>query len=258
MELQTDVLIVGGGPSGLATAIELGTRGIRVLLVERNERAGTAPRAKTTNVRTRTHLRRWGIAERLAQEAPFGIDYPNNMVFVTSLAGFELARFANAFNAAPERDPRYPEHAQWVPQYTLEKVLLDKARSLPSVEVRFNTRCIAATQDKDSVSATITDAGGDTTVKARYLVGADGARSAVREAIGATMQGGAGWPMPITSSSALPIWPGRMPMARQPSTGRSARTASAPWGRWTATTHGSSPPPVYPKARRSRPRLPPR
>lgn len=189
MEIQTDVLIVGGGPSGLATAIELGTRGIRVLLVERNERAGTAPRAKTTNVRTRTHLRRWGIAERLAQEAPFGIDYPNNMVFVTSLAGFELARFANAFNAAPERDPRYPEHAQWVPQYTLEKVLLDKARSLPSVEVRFNTRCIAATQDEDSVSATITDANGDTTVKARYLVGADGARSAVREAIGATMQG---------------------------------------------------------------------
>ena len=62
MTLETEVLIVGAGPAGLATAIELGSRGVRVLIVERNERSGTAPRAKTTNVRTRTQLRRWGIA----------------------------------------------------------------------------------------------------------------------------------------------------------------------------------------------------
>src|SRR5882757_1341929 len=128
--IHTDVLIVGAGPVGLAAAIELGMRGIRVLLVERNARVGIAPRAKTTNVRTRTHLRRWGIADRLAAKAPFGIDYPNNMVFVTRLAGHELARFGDAFNASPDRSPLYPEHAQWVPQYVLEKVMLDKARSL--------------------------------------------------------------------------------------------------------------------------------
>ena len=119
--IETDVLIVGAGPAGLAAAIELGTRGVRVLLVERNTRVGVAPRAKNTNVRTRTHLRRWGIAEQLAREAPFGVDYPNNMIFVTRLTGHELARFPNAFNASPERDPRYPEHAQWVPQYQLER-----------------------------------------------------------------------------------------------------------------------------------------
>ena len=188
--IDTDVLIVGAGPVGLAAAIELGTRGIRVLLVERNARVGVAPRAKTTNVRTRTHLRRWGIADRLAAEAPFGVDYPNTMVFVTRLAGHELARFADAFNAAPARSPLYPEHAQWVPQYVLERVMLEKARTLPEVEIRFDTGFVTAEQDETGVAATLQSAADETiAVRARYLIGADGARSAVRALIGAKMEG---------------------------------------------------------------------
>ncbi len=188
--IHTDVLVSGAGPVGLAAAIELGTRGVRVLLIERNARVGFAPRAKTSNVRTRTHLRRWGIADRLAAESPFGIDYPNNMVFVTRLSGHELARFADAFNASPVRSPLYPEHAQWVPQYTLEKVMLEKARSLPSVDVRFDTRLVSAAQDDEQVSANLQNkAGEEVSVVARYLIGADGARSAVRELIGAKMEG---------------------------------------------------------------------
>lgn len=187
---KTDVVVVGAGPAGLAAAIELGSRGVRVLLVERNARVGLAPRAKTTNVRTRTHLRRWGIADRLAAEAPFGVDYPNDMVFVTRLAGHELARFGNAFNASPERDPRYPEHAQWVPQYKLEKVLLDKVRELPSVEVMFDTSFSTATQDEEGVQATLLgEDGHELTVSALYLIGADGGRSRVRDLIGAKLEG---------------------------------------------------------------------
>lgn len=190
MDAAADVLIVGAGPAGLATAIELGTRGVQVLLVERNPRVGLAPRAKTTNVRTRTHLRRWGIADRLAEEAPFGIEYPNNMVFVTRLAGHELARFSNAFNASPERDPRYPEHAQWVPQYKLEKVMLEKVRDLPNVEVRFDTAFVTATQDDESVEAILlAESAEELRVKARYLIGADGGRSQVRDLIGAKLEG---------------------------------------------------------------------
>lgn len=189
-DIETEVLIIGAGPVGLAAAIELGTRGVRVLLVEQNIRVGLAPRAKTSNVRTRTHLRRWGIADTLAKEAPFGIDYPNNMIFVTRLAGHELARFADAFNAAPAQSPFYPEHAQWVPQYTLEKVMLEKARSLPEVEVKFDTSFVSVVQDEEHVTATIkTSNGQERTVVARYLIGADGARSAVRAAIGAKMEG---------------------------------------------------------------------
>lgn len=190
IEADYEVVVVGAGPVGLALAIELGSRGIRVLVVERNSRGGMAPRAKTTNVRSRTHLRRWGIAEALAAASPLGIDYPNDMHFVTSLSGYPLARFYDAFNAAPTRADAYPEHAQWVPQYTLERIMLEHARSIPSVEIHFDTHLVSARQNEDEVTSSLSiDAGPLIAVKSRYLVGADGARSRVRELIGAKMEG---------------------------------------------------------------------
>src|SRR5690606_8791695 len=113
---QPQVLIIGAGPVGLSAAIELGHRGIRCLLIERNDRVGYAPRAKTTNVRTREHLRRWGIADALRAASPLGTDYPTDIVFTTRLDGHALARFENAFFCAPGKDPRYAEHSQWIPQ----------------------------------------------------------------------------------------------------------------------------------------------
>ncbi|RYD26094.1 MAG: FAD-binding protein, partial [Lysobacteraceae bacterium] len=187
---ETTVLVVGAGPAGLSLAIELGSRGISVVVIERELRGGVAPRAKTSNVRTRSLLRRWGIADTLAAASPFGVDYPNDMRFVTSLAGHPLATFKDAFNAAPVRNNLYPEHAQWIPQYTLERVLIDHVRTLPSVDLRMGQTMIAVEQDVGHVVATIEDAAGAAyPITAEYVVGADGARSAVREAIGATMVG---------------------------------------------------------------------
>ncbi len=185
------VLIVGAGPVGLALAIELGHRGIPCLVVERNDRVGYAARAKTTHVRTREHLRRWGIAQDLRAASPLGLDYPSNVVFVTRLVGRELARFENAFSCAPGQNPMYSEHAQWIPQYTLEEVLRQHAQSLPGVELRFRCEFKGFEQDAEGVQARLVDlqSGVASSVRTEYLVGADGARSSVREAIGARMQG---------------------------------------------------------------------
>ena len=177
--MEPQIVIVGAGPAGLALAIELGTRSIPCLLIERNERAGYSPRAKTTNVRTREHLRRWGIASRLAAASPFGVDYPSNILFVTRLSGNGIARFEHALSCSPQRDSRYSEHSQWIPQYKLESVLLEHARSLASVEIQFSQEFIDFDQDADEVRVRVRDAtrGAERVIRAKYLVGADGARS---------------------------------------------------------------------------------
>ena len=185
------VLIIGAGPTGLALAIELGHRGIPCLLIERNSRVGFAPRAKTTNIRTREHMRRWGIADQLKAQSPLGIDYPSNVLFLTRLSGFELARFENALYCAPGKNPLYSEHSQWIPQYTVEEVMKTHAQTLPGVEIRFNCELIGFEQEGQTVKARIRDLkeGGEFNVTSDFMVGADGARSTVREAIGAKMSG---------------------------------------------------------------------
>ena len=188
---QADVVIVGAGPVGLSTSIELGRRGIRCIVVERNDRVGYSPRAKTTNVRTREHLRRWGIADALRAASPIAPDRPSTVVFATRMNGRLLAKFENALNGSRARNNLYSEEAQWVPQYVLEEVLRQCAQSHPSVTIHFQTEFVSVTETSTGVRVTVRDIRtGETRVIARsYLVGADGPRSAVREAIGATMTG---------------------------------------------------------------------
>ena len=194
INVRTPVLIVGAGPVGLALAIELGSRNVACLLIERNDRVGYAPRAKTTNVRTREHMRRWGIADKLRAASPLGVDYPSNIVFCTRLAGHELTRFDNAFYCAPGRNPLYSEHAQWIPQYSVEEVMRVHAQTLPGVQLRFNCELLSFTQSGDGVRAQVRDNASAELleIETAYMVGADGARSLVREKIGARMEGSYG------------------------------------------------------------------
>lgn len=185
------VAIIGSGPSGLAAAIELGTRGIACKIFEREARAGYAPRAKTTHTRTREHLRRWGIADRLAAASPFGVDYPSHVLFVTRLGGPLIHRFENALQCGPERDERYSEHGQWIPQYKLEAVLREYALSLPGVEIHYGQEFLSYEDHQEGLTVRLkrVDDGSETALDVDFLIGADGARSAVREAIGATLVG---------------------------------------------------------------------
>lgn len=193
-DIHTRVLIVGSGPTGLALAIELGHRQIPCVVIERNSRVGHAPRAKTTNIRTREHMRRWGIADTLRDASPLGVSYPSNVLFVTRLAGHELARFENALYCGPGRNPMYSEHSQWIPQYTVEEVMRAHAQTLPCVDIRFNCELVSLKQDAQQVHAVVRDlrSGATQTLRSDFLVGADGARSTVRDAIGSRMSGSYG------------------------------------------------------------------
>ena len=186
-----DVLIVGAGPVGLSASIELGRRGIRCIVVERNDRVGYSPRAKTTNVRTREHLRRWGIAEALRDASPIARDRPSTVVFATRMNGHLLARFENALNGNRERNNLYSESAQWVPQYTLENVLREHAQSFPNVSIHFQTEFVALSQSDAGVITTVRDLTNreTATITSSFVIGADGPRSVVRDVIGAKMVG---------------------------------------------------------------------
>ena len=187
---DTPVLIAGGGPVGLALAIELGLRGVECLVVEpRPQPTRLRPRAKTLSVRTMEHARRWGLAERLRAAAPLPVSWSQDVSFCTSFLGEEITRFTGVLGLAD--DGESPERGQQMPQYVLEEVLRDVVTGLPAVDLRLGWRLQALDPaGSGPVHATVSDPGGKTwPVTAEYVVGADGARSVVREQIGARYVG---------------------------------------------------------------------
>ncbi|MEJ2865553.1 FAD-dependent monooxygenase [Actinomycetospora flava] len=187
---RAQVLVAGGGPVGLATAVELGRRGIDCLVVEpRREVSRSRPRCKTVNVRTMEHLRRWGVADRLRERAPLPVAWSQDVVFCTSLAGHELSRFHGVLGLAPE-EGRCAEPGQQAPQYVLEELLRDVVGGLDACTLLTGHRVVALTQDEDGVRVEVAgDDGTSRTVLADYAVGCDGPRSVVRAQIGADYLG---------------------------------------------------------------------
>jgi 2-polyprenyl-6-methoxyphenol hydroxylase-like FAD-dependent oxidoreductase len=186
----TQVVVAGGGPVGLAAAIELGRRGIRCVVLEpRADVSHARPRCKTVNVRSMHHLRRWGIADRLRERAPLPVAWSQDIVFCTSLSGRELSRFTGVLGLVPDGD-RFPELGQQAPQYVLEELLRDVVAELPACTLATGCSLADLEQDDDEVRVTVTDAPGRrSVVSAAYLLGCDGPRSTARERIGAAYVG---------------------------------------------------------------------
>jgi 2-polyprenyl-6-methoxyphenol hydroxylase-like FAD-dependent oxidoreductase len=186
------VLIAGAGPVGLALAVELGLREVRCLVIEpRRQPSRLRPRAKTLNVRTMEHARRWGLAERLRAAAPLPVSWSQDVSFCTSFLGEEITRFTGVLGLADDGDS--PERGQQMPQYVLEEVLREVVTELPAVDLRLGWRVAGLDADGPGpVRVTLLDpAGHPVPVTAEYAVGADGARSVVREQIGARYVGSA-------------------------------------------------------------------
>lgn len=190
---RTPVLVVGGGPVGLATAIELSLHGTKCVVVEpRTEVSWLRPRAKTTSTRTMEHFRRWGIADTVRRRAPLSQSWSHEIVFCTTLLGREVTRFEHCLGLDLIDDDLVAEGGQQAPQPLIELIMRDKVQALPQAEMMLGCKVVAVTQDDGGVLATVQDdRGSTTTIRSEYLVGCDGARSLVGEAIGAKLEGSA-------------------------------------------------------------------
>src|ERR1700728_2620264 len=173
--VSTPVLIAGGGPAGLAAGAELSLHGISCIVIEPRTRVSPRrPRAKTTSIRTMEHLRRWGVAGQLRKAAPLPVSWSQRVTFCAALSGRRITDFDGAFGLTTERDDRFAEPGQQVPQPVVEDVLRAHLRDRPGVDLRLGHAVTALACADDGVLVTIRDAAGaGYQIRARYLLGLD-------------------------------------------------------------------------------------
>lgn len=191
-EFQTEVLIVGSGPAGAAAALFLATYGTRTLMITRYSRLADTPRSHITNQRTMEAMRDMGIEDRFMRVGtPW--EYMGNTTYCTSLAGEELGRIPS-WGAFGPRHADYelasPSTMLDVPQPILEPIVVAAAQER-GARIRFDAEYVSHEQDADGVTTTVFDrmSGATYTVRSRYLIGADGARSAIAADLGLPMEG---------------------------------------------------------------------
>ncbi|WP_298937241.1 FAD-dependent monooxygenase [uncultured Ruegeria sp.] len=189
---ETDVAVVGTGPAGASAAALLAREGVNVLLINRYGWTAPTPRAHITNQRTMEVLRDLGKEE----EAGFygtSNDLMGENTICASLAGEEFGRI-NTWGTDVRRRADYDECSPTsmcdIPQNFLEPLLV-KSAALDKAKVRFDTEYVSHIQDADGVDVVMRDrlTGEDISVRAKYLIGADGANSKVTEDIALPMEG---------------------------------------------------------------------
>lgn len=193
-----DVVVVGAGPVGLTLAIDLGRRGVRTLLAERDSTTKPWPKMDRSNARTMEFYRRLGIAERVRK-----LGYPPeasmDVFIVTRLKDAPLARLrypsvaecrAKIANCEDGSEPLEPY--QLVSQNKLEPLLKEVAEHTPNLTVRYGCELTKFEQDERGVMATFVQDGVGRSVLSSYLVGCDGGTSMVRKNLGIKLEGQGG------------------------------------------------------------------
>jgi putative polyketide hydroxylase len=177
-----DVVVVGAGPSGLATAIAATRAGARVLVVERHESTSAFPKATGVRPRTMEILRSWGLEDQVLSG---GADLRLAAAVSATLADRQQQDFSLGIPQPETLAALSPSVTAISPQDHLEPVLLAHLRSLGGA-VRFHTALVGLDQRDGGVSVRVRGAqdGAEELIEARYVVGADGAASTVRRAAG--------------------------------------------------------------------------
>ena len=190
--VTTEVLVVGSGPAGASAALFLATLGVDVLVVTKYRWTANTPRAHITNQRTMEIFRDVGIERQvLAEATPH--ELMGDTVFCTSIAGEELGRILT-WGTHPARHADYRLASASlncdIPQTYLEPVLVRNAAAR-GAQVRFSAEYLSHEQDDDGVTARVLDrlTGEEFSVRARYLIGADGARSKVAAELDLPVEG---------------------------------------------------------------------
>jgi 2,4-dichlorophenol 6-monooxygenase len=189
--VETDVMIVGAGPAGAICSLLLGDLGVRNLMINKYPATSPGPRAHITNQRAMEILRDLGL-----ESAAIALATPQAMmghVFATSMVGEEFGRiysWSTHPTAKAVHDLASPCAMCDLPQLYFEPLVVAQC-ALRGSDVRFQTEYLSHEQDADGVIATLRDGltGTEYQVRAKFLVGADGARSKVAEHIGLPFEG---------------------------------------------------------------------
>ena len=182
------VLIVGGSLVGMSSALLLGHHGVPALAVEHHRGTAIHPRAAQITQRTMEIFRTVGIEQIIRQKSEQQFVQDGAIMAVETLAGKELAYFISNLNEGI-RDVS-PTERVFISQSLLEPLLKSKAEEV-GADLRFGTDMVSFEQDSAGVTAVIRhrDTGEEETVRAAYMVAADGAHSRVRDRLGIRMQG---------------------------------------------------------------------
>jgi 2-polyprenyl-6-methoxyphenol hydroxylase-like FAD-dependent oxidoreductase len=205
MNIDAEVLVVGGGPVGLTLASDLAVRKHSTILVESRQEPTTHPKATLLGARSMEYFRRWGLDDAIFERA-LPPDENYWIIFCTRLSGYEIARFSSpSINEVRFRPPgtekRWPELA-WSPygktqigQLDLEPVLLKFARSLDKLDMKHGHKFLSFEDYGDHVVSELENlnTGKKFNIHSKYLVACDGGSSIIRKSLGFNMGGRGPW-----------------------------------------------------------------
>lgn len=172
------VVIVGAGPVGLSLAIDLAQRGQRVVLLDDADRIGEGSRAICFSKRSLEYWDRLGVGDRMVEK---GVVWSVGRIFHGESQLYQ-------FNLLPEDGHKRPAFIN-LQQYYAEAYLVDRISELPGIDLRWRNKVTALEQRNDSAVLTIETPEGAYRLNAQYVVACDGARSSLRQMVGAEFAG---------------------------------------------------------------------